>query len=697
MTTIDIAQFHQVYFEESLEHLAQMESSLLRFDGSEADPELINIIFRGAHSIKGGAGTFGFQQLADFTHLAETLLERVRSGGTEMTSDTVALLLDTVDVLREMISALKQDVEFDISHMNPVRERLQEMLSGRSGAPATVNTEKPRDTDSGVSTAARIWRIRFAPFTQLFKTGNDPCRMMKELSALGYVDVTVDASRLPNITDMDPEECYLSWEAVLRSEAPRAAIEEVFAWVEGDCELDIQEIVDSGQVDIETSRTSRDTDRQMQPKGPTHDRRAGADRRNNADRRAINTDSESIRVNTDKIDALINMVGELVITQSMLSQISEGMESIGASGLEKLRDGLAQLERNTRELQEGVMRIRMLPISFSFSRFPRLVHDISQKLNKKIDLKLAGEQTELDKTVMEKIGDPLVHLVRNAIDHGIEPPEERAAQGKPAIGTVMLDAYHQGGNVVIRVSDDGAGLDKERILAKAREKGLVDDDDQLNDDQIHSLIFEPGFSTAVAVSDLSGRGVGMDVVRRNIRDLGGSIDIASEMGKGSCFTIKLPLTLSILDGQLVRVGAQTYITPLISIVESLQIIPQRLNVIAGRGEVYKLRDDYISIMRLQEHFEMKASSGDISEKLLVVVEAEGRKVGLMVDELLGQQQVVIKSLDSNFRSVPGISGATILGDGMVSLILDTSGLVQMSCGGRKGNNAVAAGKCGAAA
>ena len=385
----------------------------------------------------------------------------------------------------------------------------------------------------------------------------------------------------------------------------------------------------------------------------------------------------SIRVSIDKVDELINTVGELVITQSMLGQFGE-VEQLTNAHLEKLRDGLAQLERNTRELQESVMRIRMLPISFTFQRFPRLVHDLSTQLGKKVQLKMSGEQTELDKTVMEKIGDPLVHLVRNSMDHGIETPDKRIAAGKPATGVVHLNAYHQGGNIVIEISDDGGGLDKDKILAKARASGLLGQEDVLTDEQIYDLIFQPGFSTADKVSDVSGRGVGMDVVRRNIRSLGGMVDIKSKPGLGSTFTIRLPLTLAILDGQLIRVGGEIYIVPLVSIIESVQIYRDKVNVISGKGEVYKLRADYIPIVRLYHIFDLEPDAKTLDKGLLVVVEAEGSKVALLVDELLAQQQVVIKSLETNFKKVEGLSGATILGDGTVALILDITGLFDLN-------------------
>jgi two-component system chemotaxis sensor kinase CheA len=378
-------------------------------------------------------------------------------------------------------------------------------------------------------------------------------------------------------------------------------------------------------------------------------------------------------VNTEKIDALINLVGELVITQAMLSQIGENFD---LKKLDKLRDGLDQLERNTHELQESIMQIRMLPISFAFNRLPRLVHDLSQKLGKEVDLQISGGQTELDKTVMEKIGDPLLHIIRNSVDHGIEPPETRVAAGKPRAGVIQLSAYHKEGNIFIEVSDDGAGINRKRLLQKAYENGAAALEG-LTDEQILEFIFLPGLSTADSVNDISGRGVGMDVVRRNIRELQGHIEVSSKEGQGTTIQIRLPLTLAILDGQLVRVGKENCIIPLISISQSLQMESNRISAVSGRTEIFTFRGEHIPIIRLTELFGF-ATEGDCSESLLVVVEGDGQRVGLAVNELLGQQQVVIKSLETNFKRVEGISGATILGDGSVALIVDIGGLIALS-------------------
>jgi two-component system chemotaxis sensor kinase CheA len=386
-------------------------------------------------------------------------------------------------------------------------------------------------------------------------------------------------------------------------------------------------------------------------------------------------DGSSIRVSTEKIDELMNTVGELVITQSMLSELGA---KVSGPVAEQLRSGLVQLERNMRELQESVMRVRMLPISFVFSRFPRMVRDLSQRLNKQVDLKVIGEQTELDKTVLEKIGDPLVHLVRNSVDHGIEMPDVRAAAGKSPNGTVHLEAYHKGGNITIEVGDDGGGLNKDRIIEKARSRGLIGSSEVLTDEQTYELIFLAGFSTAEQTTDISGRGVGMDVVRRNIKELGGTIEVRSGLGKGSRFIITLPLTLAIVDGQSVAVGTETYIVPLITIIESLQLKPGMVNRLAGQGEVFWFRDGYVPVVRLHDVFGLRPRTTQLHEGLIMVVEGEGKRVGLFVDDLLGQQQVVIKSLETNFRRVDGVSGATILGDGAVALILDVPGLIRVA-------------------
>ena len=527
------------------------------------------------------------------------------------------------------------------------------------------------------------WRIHFVPGAKLLRNGNDPLRILRELATLGPCVVRVDAKFVPPLADLDAEECRLAWNAELSGVIPEAQVRAVFDWVEGECELSLEcfgpmtesaapvavpEAQPVVAAPVPVAAATPTPKPVPVPAAPAAEEAAPA-RTENA-RAAGGGEGSSIRVSIEKIDELLNSVGELVITQSVLSQLAAPLE-----GAEELRSALSQLERHMRSLQESVMRVRMLPISFVFNRFPRLVRDLGQRLGKKIELRMNGDATELDKTVLEKIGDPLVHLVRNSIDHGIESPEARLAAGKSAHGLIELNAYHKGGNVIVEVSDDGGGLKRDRILAKARERGLVGADEELSEDRIYNLIFAPGFSTADVVSDVSGRGVGMDVVKRNINELGGHVQISSSPGKGSMVRIRLPLTLAILDGQLARVGSEVYVVPIVSIVETIQVRQDQVNSIASRAQVFRLRDDYLPIVRLYDLFGIKPDHTDLLDGLLMIVEADGQRVGLFVDELMSQQQVVIKSLETNFRPVTGLAGATMLGDGRVALILDIPGVI----------------------
>jgi len=676
---IDITQFHETFFEESFEGLDIMESGLLNLDIGAADNDTVNSIFRAAHSIKGGSATFGFTEVAEFTHGMETLLDEMRDGSRDVTQTSVDTLLQSVDCLREMLAASRDKTPIDVERAAVLKGELEAILAtGASGTAPEATQQAVATPTSEASASHEGWMIKFKPHHDMLRTGNDPVRMFRELGELGELSVVVDISQLPVIDDLDPEESYLSWDLTLISNIEIDKVKEIFEWVEDECDFDISEIKgEAPEVDQAAEENIAPAATEKAPAASAPAKPVAAKPAAGA-KASANTDSASIRVSIDKVDALINMVGELVITQSMIGQLDCDFDDFDNSRMEKLRDGLTLLERNTRELQESVMRIRMLPISFAFNRFPRMVHDLCQKLDKKIELKTTGENTELDKTVMEKIGDPLVHLVRNSIDHGIEMPEDRLAANKPETGTIELNAFHKGGNIIIEIKDDGAGFNKDRIKAKAIERELIGSDENLSDDKIYDLIFQPGFSTAEQLSDISGRGVGMDVVKRNIRELGGSIDVTSEEGNGTTFTIRLPLTLAILDGQLVCVGDEIYITPLVSIVESLQIKEEFVNNIAGQTELYKVREDYIPIVRMHDMFGIDVERKSLEGGLLVVVEGDGKKAGLLVDELLGQQQVVIKSLETNYKRVDGVSGATILGDGTVALILDVDGLIDLS-------------------
>ena len=675
--SIDLSQFFEVFFEESFEGLDAMESELLNLTPGEADSETLNTIFRAAHSIKGGSGTFGFTSVSDFTHVLETLLDQIRQGQRQLEAQHVNLLLRSVDCLREMLQALQSEQEPELHTAKELQQQFEEILGLSEGEVAANEDEASASPSQQAET--NTYQILFKPHHHLFKTGNEPLFMLSDLGDLGVIEVEADLSAIPEIQNLQGDECFMSWKVFLQTEATQAQIKEVFEWVEDDADIDISlcgGLFSEQEPPAPAEPLEHDDAAQQSSENEPVAQATQAPASKGKANKAKSNESTSIRVGIDKIDSLINMVGELVITQSMLSQLGE--QEVTENTLAALQEGLTQLAHNTRDLQENVMRIRMLPISFVFSRFPRLVRDISQKLGKQVELKILGEGTELDKTVMEKISDPMVHLVRNSLDHGLETPEQRKQSGKPEIGTVTLNAFHQGGNIVIEIMDDGRGLNTEKIREKAIANGLIDGNEELSDDDINELIFEPGFSTADEVSDISGRGVGMDVVRQNISSLSGSIEVVSTPGTGSTFTIRLPLTLAILDGQLVRIAEHTYIVPLITIVESLQIDTNKVSRVGKSLEVLRLRDEYIPILRLYQLFNHHDAITELDKALLVVVECDNQKVGLLVDDLLAQQQVVIKSLEANYQKVDGVSGATILGDGRVSLIVDIAGLTKMA-------------------
>jgi two-component system chemotaxis sensor kinase CheA len=649
MSSVDLAQFQQAFFEESLEGLAVMESALLALDEG-GDAELIHGVFRAAHSIKGGAATFGFPEMAAFTHEAESLLDELRDHRRAIDGPTVELLLRTVDCLRGMFDRARSGQPLADEESEQVRRALAAML-GREAAPAAA---KAKAADASASAAAG-WKIRFRPFPTMLAGGNDPLRILRELAELGRLEAKADLAGLPGLAELDPRECRLGWELELHGAVERKAVAAVFDWVEDECELAIEPLPAAAPAPQVAAPT------------PTAD---AAPRAPRAAAAAVASESNSVRVGIDKIDGLIDLVGELVITQSMLDPFREEFD---LSQLESLRQGLAQLARHTRSLQESVMGIRMLPIASVFNRFPRLVRDLGQKLGKQVRLELVGEQTELDKTVLEKIGDPLVHLVRNAIDHGLETPEKRLAAGKGESGTLRLEASHRGGSIVVEISDDGAGLNRDAIVRKAVERGLIASGEGMSEEAVAELIFQPGFSTAAVTTDLSGRGVGMDVVRRNVADLGGTVTIRSRQGAGTTFTITLPLTLAIIDGLIAEVGRERYIVPLASIVESVQLRGGLIRSVAGGGELLYFRDEYLPLMRLGETFGVP----DSTDGLVIVVEADSGMMGLVVGGLIGQQQAVVKSLETHYRRVQGVSGATILSDGSVALILDVTGLFRM--------------------
>ena len=644
---IDMRRFHATFFEESREGLEAMEGGLLALEQGSRDGELVNSIFRAAHSIKGGSATFGFDNVAALTHVLETLLDELRSGVRSVSSADIDAMLASVDVLRALLAEAEHGHPADAAATAAVHAQLTAVVAGNGAVVEVAATTPATDPAQG-------WQIDFAPSPSLFMSGNDPLRILRELEHLAPLDVSCRIDRLPDFRQMDPLEAYLAWDLAVLGAVPRADIEEAFAWVVDDCELDIRPRAPASAASL--------------PNGIEQDVAESASSAKSGS--TSDAAESSIRVSVDKVDGLINLVGELVITQAMLKQVSSLLDPVQC---ERLFAGLDLLERNTRDLQEAVIGVRMLPVDAVFRRFPRLVRDLSARLGKQVRLRMVGESTELDKGLIERIADPLVHLVRNSIDHGLEMPQARLDAGKDATGTITLAASHQGGHIVIEVSDDGRGFDRERILAKALEKGLPVPENP-TDAQVWDLIFQAGFSTAEAVTDLSGRGVGMDVVRRNIQGMGGEVQLESVSGKGTSVMIRLPLTLAILDGMTVAVGDETLVLPLSYVLEALQPKAEDIRTMAGEGRVLRVRGEYLPLVSLNQHYRYDAERAE--EPLVVVVESDGQKLALEVDELLGQQQVVVKNLENNYRRIEGVSGATIMGDGRVALIVDVGGLVR---------------------
>ena len=626
--SIDISQFYKIFFDEAAEHLSTMESLLLALDVTDPGMEELNAIFRAAHSIKGGSSTFGFDDMTAVTHVLESLLDRLRKQEMKLTDAMVNVFLEAGDVIRMQLDAHRGEGAVDQDVVRAVCGKLERLAGG--SAPVV------RATTPGVTVTAQGGIAR------------EPLPAAAEEADQGYglFAAVSDAATQP----AGPGYGFFADEPPpVAAQQDRADAAQGYGFFEELAPVAVP-------VPRTAHRSGDDEEGQVTELRRASDQAAGAD--------------TSIRVHVEKLDQLINLVGELVITQAMLAQSAASADS---ALYEKLKSGLHQLERNTRDLQEVVMSVRMLPISVVFSRFPRMVRDLAGKLGKQVELKMLGVGTELDKGLIEKIADPLTHLVRNSLDHGIESPEMRRAAGKPEQGVITLMASHQGGNIVIEVDDDGGGLNRARILDKARERGLPVRDD-MSDQEVWMLIFEAGFSTAEIVTDVSGRGVGMDVVKRNIGAMGGRVEIESAAGAGTRIIIRLPLTLAILDGLSVAVGEQTYIIPLGYIIESLLMKESDLRTVSGGGHMMHVRGEYLPLLALREVFKLPCAVANPDTRIVVIVESEGRKIALEVDELLGQYQVVIKSLEVNFRKLPGISGATIMGDGSVALIVDVAAL-----------------------
>lgn len=680
-----MTMFHQAFFEEAGDLLADLEGLLLRLEEDPGDLELLNTIFRCAHSIKGGSATFGFTDIAHFTHGLETLLDKVRNGEIKIDRSLSQVLFESLDQMKALLSVARGE-SASAPDSSALSARIEAAILGQPAivaAQPTLPKQKAAEEEGwGVWSLAHTYRLYFAPGPDILRQGGDPLLLLGQLGKVSDIlSIVCDDSRLPALADMDPEACYLSWEVELRSDKTSEEILEIFEFVADDSEIRLEVTSETRSpaaaapaAPMEAAPPAAEPVAEVPAAEPTPAMAPPAALPVEAAAKAAPpAEAQTLRVATDKVDKLINLVGELVINQSMLNEV---VQDFSMAKLPRLIEAVAEMERASRELQERVMAVRMLPIKHAFGRFPRLVRDLAATVGKKIELKTSGEDTELDKGMIESIADPLTHLVRNSIDHGLETPEERRAAGKPEQGTVSLHALHEGGSIAVEVSDDGRGLSRERILKKAIERGWVTENDTPSDETLYNFIFMPGFSTAPAVTDLSGRGVGMDIVKQGVQALGGSITLTSTPGVGTTFRIRLPLTMAILEGLSLTVGNETYILPLTSIVESIQPAAGDVRKIAGRTEIALVRGEVLPVVRLYQVFGSSPKVTDPTQGLLVIVENDNHKVALLVDELIGQSQVVIKSLETNYRKVRGIAGATIMGDGRVALILDVPGLVR---------------------
>jgi two-component system chemotaxis sensor kinase CheA len=660
----------QGFFQECEELLLATEEGLIAMESGEADSEMINAVFRAVHSIKGGAGAFGFDGLVAFAHKFETVLDLIRSGELAPAPDVVKVLLRAGDTLADHVGAARGN------RAAPEDGDVVEDLQGLSGAPADQGGEEEDDFASfGFAPAvfdfddepapSPGWKIVFTPRAELYAKANDPILILRELATLGEMEVEADLSHIPALAEADPDAAYLGWTITLRGDVARDKVEEAFEFVTDDCELTIEPLVVAAPAPVFVELDAEPA--------PVVETVVATAAKKETPPPAETAVKQTIRVDLDKVDRLVNLVGELVITQAMLAQRVVECD-LPRNSL--VSHGLVELEHLLRELQEGVMAIRTQPVKSIFQRMPRLVRELSAQTAKQIHLVVEGEGTEVDKTVIERLGEPLTHMIRNAVDHGLETPEERIAAGKPAEGMVTLSAEHRGGRIVIEVSDNGRGIDRVRVRNKAIEKGLIPDNAALSDEEIDNLIFLPGFSTASQVSNISGRGVGMDVVRRSIVDLGGRIVIGSTPGQGSRFSLTLPLTLAVLDGMVVAVGGQTFVLPLTHIVESLKPRAADIRPFGASRNLLKVRDAFVPLIDVGELLNVTPPGRDPQKGVVILVESEGSgRLALAVDAILGQRQVVIKSFEGNYRHIVGIAAATILGDGRVALILDVDGIV----------------------
>ncbi len=690
----DSDEFISIFLSEANEIVEGLENDLVLLEDNKSDEDLLNKIFRSAHTLKSSAGTVGFTTMSELNHVAENLLEKVRSGKLDVTPQMITVLLEFLDTVKLMLKNIVDGVgEADgVTNIESLKAKIKAIAEGNDISTVSVEKkeeapkaeEKPKE-ESKASSSNNMFHIEMIFKPSIFDNGIDPLMFLNDLKAIGTIsNLKIDISNLPAISDLeDPYACYTQFSLDVETSSTIEQVQNIFLFVIDDNDINITEKVEEKEEEVKPAEAkaeekveekSEEKHEEEEKKEEVHDDKA---KENKAAAKPAGTKVQApstVRVDIRKLDSLMNLIGELVIAQSRIMQLTQNLDIDNG-----LKEAVSSMDRTSRQIQEEVMNIRMMPIGPIFTQFHRYVRDLNLELNKEVKLVLKGETTEIDKNMLEQLSDPLKHIIRNSMDHGIEKTkEERIARGKPEYGTITMSAAHQEGHVVIEVSDDGNGLNKEKIFNKAVEKGLLSKDGNYSDAEIYRTIFSPGLSTAEKVTDISGRGVGMDVVRANVEKMKGKIEIKSAEGVGSTFIIKLPLTLAIIEGITFAIGEQIYVMPLISIIEQIKIKSDQVKPFEGKGEMIKIRDEYLPLIRLHKVFEIDTQVNEIDDGIVVVVEAGYRKCAIFVDELLDQQQVVIKSLDSAFSKHAGIAGGTILGDGRIALIIDIQGLVNIS-------------------
>ena len=707
MSKID--ELKNTFFDECGELLQEMEVGLTDIREGRGTEDTVHAVFRAAHSVKGGAGIFGFETLVGFAHVFETVLDAVRHGSLGTNDDVLTVLLMASDMLADLVAMARSGEAVPPGYDDECRSALNRLISQDGDASGNAGASSGDDLgdfeftpisvddadESEAATSDRVFRIAFRPSTEMLKKANEPLYILRELAKLGSLELAADTSALPRLSELQPDHAYISWVGTLRTAHGRKEIDDVFEFVVDDCELEIIEelpegadntVAPSAFVPVDTSTADGPPVIAELPKASLGRNQDTADllpdpvgaNESAKDARAAVAKPAAMttRVDLEKIDRVVNMVGELVIAQAMLGQVVRDLPEDIAT---QLSHSLEEVVHHTRELKDSVMSMRAQPVRTVFQRMPRLVRELSLKTNKNVRIEMIGENTEIDKTIIERLSDPLTHIIRNSVDHGIETPADRLAAGKNEQGTIRLSAGHRGGRIVIEVSDDGAGINNARVLKKAQERGLVDVNAALTDDEISNLVFMPGFSTAEAISDISGRGVGMDVVRRNIQDIGGRISLKSDPGRGLAMQLSLPLTLAVMDGMVVEIGRDNYVIPISAIVECMRPARSDVRNLLGTNGTLQLRGAVVPLVHLGDLFGISNAIREITESVVIIVEAsEGARLGVVVDELRGHQQVVIKSIEENYGIVPGIAGATILGNGRVAFIVDVDRLSNLA-------------------